>query len=286
MTGIIIPSAEKKSDNVPLVTDMEIDPSSQAKDLEAGNVGNDRPVKSKFLVLRVINERVYSTWALIYVLLMSLLIIFMMLYGEYIYRAISNAFSDENDSYYGTEIIGFNDKSFLPLQDTDRGINSDYEVNELSDMDFQKLESFALNMEKMNDQMMNPEDIISHFKEEFEMDLKEDSYEKLSPVLPLTSAARFIHDFSANVTGIVDVEGKQCFVMPLNHNALLPPKSLYDLLFKMSSGYYSVDTSNVMHNMRVVKPAIKDLTEYGVYIAKDCAGYPTYKLESIVSEGV
>jgi len=67
----------------------------QAKDLEAGNVGNDRPVKSKFLVLRVINERVYSTWALIYVLLMSLLIIFMMLYGEYIYRAISNVFSDE-----------------------------------------------------------------------------------------------------------------------------------------------------------------------------------------------
>jgi len=52
-------------------------------------------------------------------------------------------------------------------------------------------------MEKMNDQMMNPEDIISHFKEEFELDLKEDSYEKLVPVLPLTSAARFIHDFSA-----------------------------------------------------------------------------------------
>lgn len=41
-----------------------------------------------------------------------------------------------------------------------------------------------------------------------------------------------------------------------------------------------------MHNMRVVKPAIEDLTEYGIYIVNDCAGYPTYKLEKIVSGGV
>lgn len=37
--------------------------------------------------------------------------------------------------------------------------------------------------------------------------------------------------------------------------------------------------------MRVVKPAIEDLTEYGIYIAKDCAGYPTYRLENIISKG-
>lgn len=41
-----------------------------------------------------------------------------------------------------------------------------------------------------------------------------------------------------------------------------------------------------MHNMRVVKPAIKDLSEYGKFVAKDCAGYPTYRLEKIVSGGV
>lgn len=54
----------------------------------------------------------------------------------------------------------------------------------------------------------------------------------------------------------------------------------------MLIGYYTIDTSNVMHDMRVVKPAIQDLTEYGIYIAKDCAGFPTYKLEKIVSGGV
>lgn len=38
--------------------------------------------------------------------------------------------------------------------------------------------------------------------------------------------------------------------------------------------------------MRVVKPAIEDLSEYGIYIANDCKDYPTYKLEKIVSGGV
>lgn len=42
----------------------------------------------------------------------------------------------------------------------------------------------------------------------------------------------------------------------------------------------------MMHNMRIVTPAVKDLSEYGIYVAKDCAEYPVYKLEKIVSGGV
>lgn len=38
-----------------------------------------------------------------------------------------------------------------------------------------------------------------------------------------------------------------------------------------------------MRDMRIVKPEIQDLTEYGAYISKDCAGYSTYKLEKFVS---
>lgn len=44
---------------------------------------------------------------------------------------------------------------------------------------------------------MNSEDIISEYKENFELDLKDDSYEKIVPVLPQFNSARFIHDFSA-----------------------------------------------------------------------------------------
>ncbi|XP_025419347.1 uncharacterized protein LOC112689735 [Sipha flava] len=275
MTVITMPSSEKKSDNVPLVTNIEVDPSSREKDLEAGNIENDLPVKSKFLVFRVINDRVYSMWALVYILLMSMFIICMMLYGEHIYRAIGNAFNDENDAFYGTGTIALNDNMALPMQD----LNNDYEMNTLNEMELKNLEDFALNMDKI----FNHDDIISEFKEDFEIDLKEDSYEKIVPNLPLTNSARFIHDFSANVTGIVDVDGRRCFVMPLNRSSVLPPKSLYDLFFKMSMGYYAVDTKNVMHNMRIVEPAVKDLTQYGIYIAKDCAGFPTFQLEKIVT---
>jgi len=45
--------------------------------------------------------------------------------------------------------------------------------------------------------MASPEDVISQFKEDFELDLKDESYEKILPILPLANSARFIHDFSA-----------------------------------------------------------------------------------------
>lgn len=67
----------------------------QAKDLEAGNVECDRPVRSKYLVLKVINDRFFSSWAIFYIVFMSLIITFMIMYGEHIYKAIGNAFNDE-----------------------------------------------------------------------------------------------------------------------------------------------------------------------------------------------
>lgn len=44
---------------------------------------------------------------------------------------------------------------------------------------------------------LSQDDIINEFKEDFEIDLKDESYEKIVPNLPLTNSARFIHDFSA-----------------------------------------------------------------------------------------
>lgn len=39
-----------------------------------------------------------------------------------------------------------------------------------------------------------------------------------------------------NFTAIVDVANRRCFIMPLDRSLILPPKSLFDLLFKMSNG--------------------------------------------------
>ncbi|VVC45892.1 Hypothetical protein CINCED_3A010682 [Cinara cedri] len=267
MTVITMPSSEKKSDNVPLVDNIEIDPaSSQAKDLEAGNVGADRSVRSRFLILRVINDRVYSIWAVAYILLMSLLITIMMLYGETIYKAIGRAFQEEDQTYYGTHEFAVNDK-LSAFQNLNNDLNEYDESNQLIELkQFQMLTSD-----------LNTDDVISEMKTKIQEQVEE-NYENI-----VSNSARFIHDFSANVTGIVDVVGQRCFIMPLNRTAVVPPSSLYDLLFKMSSGYYTVDTTNVMHNMRMVKPAVKDFTPYGAYIAKDCANYPTFKLEKIIS---
>jgi len=52
-------------------------------------------------------------------------------------------------------------------------------------------------MENLNNRMVSPEEVISQFKEDFELDLKDESYEKILPILPLANSARFIHDFSA-----------------------------------------------------------------------------------------
>ncbi|EPZ61673.1 hypothetical protein H477_6018 [[Clostridium] sordellii ATCC 9714] len=88
----------------------------------------------------------------------------MMLYGEHIYRAIGNAFNERMMLSTELALLLLNDKLSLPIQD----INNDYEMNQLkNDMEFKKLENFALNMEKMNSQMMNPDDVISEFKEDF-----------------------------------------------------------------------------------------------------------------------
>lgn len=129
----------------------------------------------------------------------------------------------------------------------------------------------------LNKQTPVGSDIISMYNQNFEIEHKDS---KISPLI-ITKSARFIHDFSVNITGIIDVEGQRCFVMPLVRKALSPPISLYDLLFKMSSGYYSTDLKKFMGNMRVVEPPVTDLSAYGLYISKDCVDYSTFKLEKV-----
>uniref|UniRef100_A0A2S2NJ35 Integral membrane protein 2 n=1 Tax=Schizaphis graminum TaxID=13262 RepID=A0A2S2NJ35_SCHGA len=103
------------------------------------------------------------------------------------------------------------------------------------------------------------------------------------PQIIISKSARFLHDFSINITGIIDFETQRCYVMPLLRNSVEPPESLYDMLLKMSSGYYSVDINKILSNFHKVKPAISDLSDYGLYISKDCAEYLTFKLEENIT---
>ncbi|XP_074032775.1 integral membrane protein 2A isoform X2 [Leptinotarsa decemlineata] len=120
------------------------------------------------------------------------------------------------------------------------------------------------------------------FQENFELD-DDQKYEKIDvPNFADGRSGRFIHDFNNNMTGIIDVTGQRCFVMPINRKTVLPPKSLVDLIHKMWEGYYKVDTELVRESMRVVLPPITDTKVVGAYISNECRGMPIYKLEKYV----
>jgi len=122
------------------------------------------------------------------------------------------------------------------------------------------------------------------FDEEFDIDVEFGQYERIEvPDFSHGRRGRFIHDFAKNKTGIIDIDEGRCFILPLNRSHVLPPQSLYDLVSKMRSGYYDIDTEIVRDMYRVVIPPITDFKNLGYYIARECAKMPTYKLERITS---
>ncbi|KAK5647109.1 hypothetical protein RI129_005573 [Pyrocoelia pectoralis] len=130
------------------------------------------------------------------------------------------------------------------------------------------------------------ENMGSYLQEEFELDLENQIYEKIDvPDFQNGRSGRFIHDFGTNTTSIVDVTGKRCFVMPLNRNVILPPRSLYDLIRKMWDGYYKINTEILRETMQVIIPPLNkdEVKLLGSYITRECNGLPIYKLEKYVS---
>lgn len=122
------------------------------------------------------------------------------------------------------------------------------------------------------------------FKEELDLDMSdEEGFAKIEvPDFRDGRSGRFMHDFKFNQSAIVDKENGRCFVMPLDRETVLPPDSLYDLVRKMWSGYYDLDMDVVKKNMRVVVPALKDLTDISPRIVEDCSKMRVYQLEKMI----
>lgn len=96
---------------------------------------------------------------------------------------------------------------------------------------------------------------------------------------------RFIHDFKNNQTGIVDESKRRCFIMPLDRNITMAPKSMADLIQKLYAGYYEVNTTAIRKNMRVVTPAIEDMSTVSPKVQDICSDMAIYRLEPFVSGG-
>jgi integral membrane protein 2B len=136
--------------------------------------------------------------------------------------------------------------------------------------------------ESMDDSLLSESN--QYFDEEFDIDVEFEQYERIEvPNFSHGRRGRFVHDFAKNMTGIIDVEEGRCFVLPLNRSQVLPPQSLFDLVVKMRTGYYDVDTQIVRDMYRVVTPPITDFKSLGYYIGRECAKLPTYRLERITS---
>jgi len=115
---------------------------------------------------------------------------------------------------------------------------------------------------------------------DYELDLDLEEFEAFQ--LPKLSASRYLHDFGANMTGIVDMDNDRCFVMPLDRDEVPKPRSFYDLMNLLNNGAFDLDVKKIRHDYRVVTPAIEnDIEELGIWIFKACYEKPVYRLEKV-----
>lgn len=131
------------------------------------------------------------------------------------------------------------------------------------------------------------DDLVNNnfFREEIELDSSDDDgYAKIDvPDFKDGRRGRFMHDFKENQSAIIDTTSNRCFIMPLDRDTTLPPSSFVDLMQKMGSGYYNIDTERVRRNMRVITPRITDISTISERIANECYDMKIYMMEKFVS---
>lgn len=158
-------------------------------------------------------------------------------------------------------------------------------MNEQIQNDLAKINAVLNKMNEDNDYNKDAEDYMNYFREHFELD-DDEKYEKINvPEFRDDRNGRFIHDFNTNITCIIDQQANRCFIMPLDRENILPPKSLFDLIHKMWSGYYKINTKVIRETMRVVTPPLSDMSNIGQYITRECDDKNVYKLEKYVGGG-
>lgn len=249
---------ENKVETVP-----KTDPEAQQKNTHVGGY---------YCVSRRSIHRIHITATLLLFLVALMILIIGVISGLYIYR-----------QYARTQMHRFRTGWYsIPYDSSNKAAYNRDGVHQglLADSDLFKSLTRVTEQEAMDAERNVDSDSRSFFKERFEIDLENEHYEKIDvPDFRGGRQGRFIHDFYVNKTGIIDIDGQCCFVMPLNRQRILPPRSMLDLLRKMYNGYYEVDTEIVRETMKVVTPPITDMSLVGTYIARECQDLPTYMLK-------
>ncbi|XP_046997090.1 integral membrane protein 2C [Schistocerca americana] len=275
MTIITKPLSEKKADKkeAPLVINEEIGNYPSKPDLEGA-----AETEPQYFVLRTRARRVSAATTICLFLTALLVMSIGIIAGVYLYRQFARSQVQRFRGWCTIPYEGTHATMYLDDR-SNQNVNSDSYV---ADSDL--FASWARTRDSDDDELNETNKLEGYFKEEFEMDLVNEDFEKIDvPEFKGGRRGRFVHDFNANKTGIVDLDSQRCFVMPLDRSRVLPPHSMLDLIKKMWNGYYEVDTNVVRETMRVVVPPIKDYSSVGIYIARECKNVPTYLLEKVTS---
>ncbi len=96
---------------------------------------------------------------------------------------------------------------------------------------------------------------------DYELDLDYEEFEEFQ--LPQISHGRYLHDFKANQTAIIDPEGGRCFVTPLDQEEVPRPRSFYEIIRNLRDGVYGLDVAEVRMDTRVVLPPVGNAFEFG-----------------------
>lgn len=105
------------------------------------------------------------------------------------------------------------------------------------------------------------------------------------PQLQTLKSASVLHDFNSQWTAFLDDAGQRCFVKPLAKSMTSPPRSLVDLLGKLSSDYYMPNVESIRVQYRVLpnRKTTQEMARYGPFISNTCANVPTYEMIPILS---
>jgi len=120
------------------------------------------------------------------------------------------------------------------------------------------------------------------FEFDFDIDVEEENYEVIE--LPEIFLGRYMHDFQANLTVIIDSLRSRCYIMPLDRTVVPPPRNLFDMLMKMKQGVYNLNFTEIKKNYRVMEGEIESLDGLGYFVPRACYNKPTYRLEELVGD--
>lgn len=145
---------------------------------------------------------------------------------------------------------------------------------------------FGQDLPFIKDQFLMPQQISTTRDFEFDFDIDGDNEEYELLELPEIFLGRYMHDFRANYTVIIDTLGSNCFVLGLDRGLVPPPSSMLDMIHKIKHGVYDMDFRTIKKNYRIINSVVEDLSGFGQFIPRACGNKQTYRLEELVGDVV